>query len=199
MKSEMQFEETVILLDAAYIDKVTGHLIDHFSKLLDRVLPRAEWALFLETLVLDAGLRPEEGKETSERIIQCVIVYDDWSAELNHIVPQDVAGSLDNIAFRSRLGEFVLNSFNPSGMADREEFFLESLKLIAGAQEVKRLLVAGDEQACGHQIYEILQGAQGKDRITVFGMNPPPPQQATDWETLGFAVLRALRIRSEEL
>ena len=107
MKSEMQFEETVILLDAAYIDKVTGHLIDHFSKLLDRVLPRAEWALFLETLALDAGLRPEEGKETSERIIQCVIVYDDWSAELNHIVPQDVAGSLDNIASRRVRAQLV--------------------------------------------------------------------------------------------
>ena len=65
------------------------------------------------------------------------------------------------------------------------------LKLYVLDNENKRvrLLVAGDKQACGHQIYEILQGAQGKDRITVFGMNPPPPQQATDWETLGFAVL----------
>lgn len=198
-KPEIKFEENVILMDAAYIDKVTGNLIAHFSKIIDRTLPNADLSLFLEAVSLDAGIRPEEDKEVADRIIQVIIVYDRESKKLINIMPQDVEKSLNNVAFKSKLGEFTLNAFNPQDMADKEKLFIETLKLLVDSKEVKHLMVVGDEQRYVEEVYKLLEDNKQKERVTVFGMNPPKQEQNVNWEMLGFAVLRALGIKSEEL
>ena len=198
-KTEVKFEENVILLDVSYTDKVTGEMIAYFSKIIDRTLPNADFSLFLEALSLDAGLRPEEGKEVSDRTIQTLLIYDRQSGKLENIIPQDVEKSLDNVAFKSKLGEFTLNAFCPQDMVTREELFMESLQLLLNAEEVKHLIIVGDEQAYGARIYEELKKYNLEDRAVVFGMEPPKKEQSIDWEILGFAVLHSIGIKSEEL
>lgn len=65
----IQFEETVIVMDAVYVDKTTGDLIQYFSKVINRSLTTADLSLMLEALALDAGLRPSD-KDEKKREIQ---------------------------------------------------------------------------------------------------------------------------------
>jgi hypothetical protein len=39
----------------------------------------------------------------------------------------------------------------------------------------------------------------GKEKMTVFGMNPPTSEVAYQWEMFGFAVLQSLGIKADEL
>ena len=42
MANEMNFAETVMLVDAAYLNRVCGDLKKHFSTVLGRELPKAD-------------------------------------------------------------------------------------------------------------------------------------------------------------
>ena len=113
--------------------------------------------------------------------------------------PGDLREELNNVAFKSHLGEFAFYSFEPSDMAGRDELFLESLKVVADAKDVKRLIAVPAEEEYGNELPAILNKVDGKESMTVFGMNPPAEAAAYQWEMLGFAVLQALGIKADEL
>jgi uncharacterized integral membrane protein (TIGR00698 family) len=58
-------------------------------------------------------------------------------------------------------------------MAGRDELFLESLRVVADAKDVKRLIAVPAEEEYGNEVPAILNKVDGKDGMTVFGMNPP--------------------------
>ena len=131
-------------------------------------------------------------------------VFKDESLNLAYSImsafnPGDLKKELNDVAFKSRLGEFQLNSFEPSDMADREAFFLESVKLIADAKEVKHLVVIPSETEYGDKLPEIFEKVDGKESIHVMGMNPLESSKAFSWEMMGYAVLQALGIRADEI
>lgn len=194
----IQFEETVILMDVAYVDKITGDLIQYFSRVINRTLTTADLSLLLEALALDAGLRPV-GNEEKKREIQTLLIYDEKHPTLKHIVPSDLTQKLNNVAFDSKLGEFVLNTYHPSGMTPHTDFVLDALRLVADAKEVKRLVVVADDTFIEKEVLPLLDKVDGKETVTLFSMNPSPTNKESKWEMLGFAILRALGIRSEEL
>ncbi len=194
----IQFEETVILMDVAYVDKITGDLIQYFSRVINRTLTTADLSLLLEALALDAGLRPD-GNEEKKREIQTLLIYDEKHPTLKNIVPNDLTQKLNNVAFDSKLGEFVLNTYHPSGMTPHTDFVLDALRLVADAKEVKRLVVVADDTFIEKEVLPLLDKVDGKEAVTLFSMNPSPTNKESKWEMLGFAILRALGIRSEEL
>lgn len=194
----IQFEETVILMDVAYVDKITGDLIQYFSRVINRTLTTADLSLLLEALALDAGLRPDGNKE-KKREIQTLLIYDEKHPTLKNIVPNDLTQKLNNVAFDSKLGEFVLNTYHPSGMTPHTDFVLDALRLVADAKEVKRLVVVADDTFIEKEVLPLLDKVDGKEAVTLFSMNPSPTNKESKWEMLGFAILRALGIRSEEL
>ena len=191
--NELKFAEKVILIDAAYINKVTSDLSNHFSQVIGRELPKADLPIFLECVAMDAAIQP------GEQILQVLLVYDKDHAQLDAFVPSDLKKALNDVAFKSQLGEFHLNSFEPSDMADRESFFLESVKLVADAKEVKHLVVVPYETEYGDKLQEIFDKVDGKESIHVLGMNPLAPSKNFKWEMLGYAILQALGIRSDEI
>ena len=191
--NELKFAEKVILIDAAYIDKVTSDLSKHFSQVIGRSLPKADLPIFLECVAMDAAIQP------GEQVLQVLLVYDKEHVQMDAFVPSDLKKALNDVAFKSQLGEFQLNSFEPSDMADREAFFLESVKLVADAKEVKHLVVVPYETEYGDKLQEIFDKVDGKESIHVLGMNPPEPSKNFNWEMLGYAVLQALGIRSDEI
>lgn len=73
------------------------------------------------------------------------------SKKMDAFQPSDLEKELNNVAFKSQLGEFALYSFEPSDMASREELFLESLRVVVDAKEVKRVIIvpAGKEKNDG--------------------------------------------------
>ena len=191
--NELKFAEKVILIDAAYTNKVTSDLSKHFSQVIGRSLPKADLPIFLECVAMDAAIQP------GEQVLQVLLVYDKEHVQMDAFVPSDLKKALNDVAFKSQLGEFQLNSFEPSDMADREAFFLESVKLVADAKEVKHLVVVPYETEYGDKLQEIFDKVDGKESIHVLGMNPPEPSKNFNWEMLGYAVLQALGIRSDEI
>ena len=191
--NELKFAEKVILIDAAYIDKVTSDLSQHFSQVIGRELPKADLPIFLECVAMDTAIQP------GEHVLQVLLVYDKNHTKLNAFNPSDLKKALNDVAFKSQLGEFQLNTFEPSDMADREAFFLEAVKLVADAKEVKHLVVIPSETEYGDKLPEIFDKVDGKDSIHVLGMNPPAPSDKFRWEMMGYAVLQALGVRSDEI
>ena len=193
ISNELKFAEKVILIDASYINKVAGDLSRHFSQMIGRELPKADLPVFLECVAMDAAIQP------GENVLQVLLVYDKELTKMDAFNPGDLKKELNDVAFKSQLGEFQLNTFEPSDMADREAFFLEAVKLVADAKEVKHLVLVPSETEYGDKIPEILEKVDGKESIHVLGMNPLAPSKAFRWEMMGYAVLQALGIRSDEI
>ena len=193
INNELKFAEKVILIDASYINKVTGDLSQHFSQMIGRELSKADLSIFLECVAMDAAIQP------GENVLQVLLVYDKEHAKMDAFNPSDLKKELNDVAFKSQLGEFQLNTFEPSDMADREAFFLEAVKLVADAKEVKHLVVVPSETEYGDKLPEIFEKVDGKESIHVLGMNPLAPSKAFRWEMMGYAVLQALGIRSDEI
>ena len=193
ISNELKFAEKVILIDASYINKVTGDLNQHFGQMIGRELPKADLPIFLECVAMDAAIQP------GENVLQVLLVYDKEHAKMDAFNPSDLKKELNDVAFKSQLGEFQLSTFEPSDMADREAFFLEAVKLVADAKEVKHLVIVPSETEYGDKIPEILEKVDGKESIHVLGMNPLAPSKAFHWEMMGYAVLQALGIRSDEI
>lgn len=193
INNELKFAEKVILIDASYINKVTGDLSQHFGQMIGRELPKADLPIFLECVAMDAAIQP------GENVLQVLLVYDKELTKMDAFNPGDLKKELNDVAFKGQLGEFQLNTFEPSDMADREAFFLEAVKLVADAKEVKHLVIVPSEMEYGDKIPEILEKVDGKESIHVLGMNPLAPSKAFSWEMMGYAVLQALGIRSDEI
>ena len=193
INNELKFAEKVILIDASYINKVAGDLSRHFSQMIGRELPKADLPVFLECVAMDAAIQP------GENVLQVLLVYDKELTKMDAFNPGDLKKELNDVAFKSQLGEFQLNTFEPSGMADREAFFLEAVKLVADAKEVKHLVIVPSETEYGDKIPEILEKVDGKESIHVLGMNPLATSKAYRWEMMGYAVLQALGVRSDEI
>jgi hypothetical protein len=193
INNELKFAEKVILIDASYINKVTGDLSQHFGQMIGRELPKADLPIFLECVAMDAAIQP------GENVLQVLLVYDKELTKMDAFNPGDLKKELNDVAFKSQLGEFQLNTFEPSDMADREAFFLEAVKLVADAKEVKHLVIVPSEMEYGDKIPEFLEKVDGKESIHVLGMNPLAPSKAFSWEMMGYAVLQALGIRSDEI
>ena len=193
INNELKFAEKVILIDAAYINKVTKDLSQHFGQVIGRELPKADLPIFLECVAMDAAIQP------GDNVLQVLFVYDKNESKMDAFNPGDLKKELNDVAFKSQLGEFQLNTFEPSDMADKEAFFLESVRLIADAKEVKHLAVVPSESEYGDKLPEIFEKVDGKESIHVLGMNPPAPSDKYQWEMLGYAVLQALGIRSDEI
>lgn len=193
MTNEAKFAETVILIDAAYLDRVAGDLSKHFGEVLGRKLPKADLPMLLECLSLDAGI------PLGTNDIQVIFIYDEESKRMDAVQPGDLKKELNEVAFKGQLGEYGLYTFNPSDLATREELFLESLKLVVSAEGVKRLLVVPSEEEYGDKVPAILNKVEGKEKMTVFGMNPPAEEVSYQWEMVGFPVLQSLGIKADEL
>ena len=116
--------------DVAYVDRVAGDLSKHFGDVVGRKLPKADLPVLLECLSLDSGI------PLGENAVQVLFIYDEESKKMDAFQPSDLEKELNNVAFKSQLGEFALYSFEPSDMASREELFLESLRVVVDAKAV---------------------------------------------------------------
>ena len=185
MTNEIKFADTVILVDVAYVDRVAGDLSKHFGDVVGRKLPKADLPVLLECLSLDSGI------PLGENAVQVLFIYDEESKKMDAFQPSDLEKELNNV--------FALYSFEPSDMASREELFLESLRVVVDAKEVKRVIIVPAEEEYGDKVPAILNKVDGKEKMTVFGMNPPTSEVAYQWEMFGFAVLQSLGIKADEL
>ena len=84
MEKKIPFASDVILIDAAFLDRVGKDMAAHFAPLVGRELPKADLAVPLECLALDAGIEPGKNE------IQVIFVYDAEHSRMNFCLPSDL-------------------------------------------------------------------------------------------------------------
>ena len=192
--NDTKWSEHVILVDAEYVDKVAFDMIVNFERMLERRIPQADMAQWLECVALDGGLRPID---RGERNVQVVLIHEKNRQQMDNFLPGKF-NDLDGKAFAGPLGEFLISCVKVEEMVTKDNLFIDSLQIIANAAEVKRLMVVGDSDHIYNKVREALRKADPDKHITVFTMQPMDSGNFRQ-EILGYSLMAALGIKSEEL
>lgn len=187
---ETKWESSVILVDADYIDKVAFDLTVNFERMIGRRIPQADMALWLECVALDGGMRPVESQ-----VIQVVLLHK--KAQMDNFTPGSFA-ELDGKAFEGRLGEFLISCVPVEDLTTMDDLFVDSMQVIANAEEVQRLIVVPDAEHIYNKVREGLRHADPDKHVTVLAMQPMEGGNFRQ-EILGYSLMAALGIRSEEI
>ena len=191
-KPQIKLSETVVLIDAAFLNFVITDMKGYFEETLRRSLQDIDLSMLTTYLTLDAGIT--EGKNE----VQFLFVYDEESDQLVHCRPSDLEKELNGVAFQSPYGEYSLASVPSEGMVSREDLFLDLLSIVADSADVKRMIVVSFNEEYGKKVSDALHEVKGKE-IIQFRMNEPEVQVEYKWDMLAFPVMQALGIRAEEL
>ena len=190
---ETRWSENVILVDADYVDKVAFNLIVNFERMLGRRIPQADIARWIDCVALDGGIR--EGEHET----QVVLIHQKGKQGLGNFAPSAYE-ELDGKAFKDHLGEFAINAYPIEPIAG-EDFFTEVLELVTAQKEVKRVMVIPnlEEETIYNKVREALRQVDDEEkRVTLFAMQPLPGGHYRQ-EILGYSLMAALGIRSEEI
>lgn len=198
--SENIFAPSVILVDADYLDKVAFDLTVNFERMIGRRIPKGDLCHWLNCIALDGGLRPGEnnvqahflyskGKEYFDNFR--MTVFSDEKEVLSF--EKDLNGQL----FQDNLGKFRLFAFPVEEIVSKADFFLQSLAVLAESEKVKNLMVVADMESYGKEVTRTCAEKHGAD-VTLFTMEPVAGRGFAQ-EILGYAIMSALGIRSDEL
>ena len=191
-KPQIKLSETVVLIDAAFLNFVITDMKRYFEETLQRSLQEIDLSMLTTYLTLDAGIA--EGKNE----VQFLFVYDKESGNLVHCQPSDLEKELNGVAFQSPYGEYSFASVPSEGMVSREDLFLDLLSIVADSADVKKMILVSFNEEYGKKVTDALNEVQGKE-IVQFRMNEPDTPVAYKWDMLAFPVMQALGIRAEEL
>lgn len=191
MEKSINLSENIILIDAEYLDKTVGGLSDFIERQSGKRLPKADLCMWASCVLLDAGVRGNENNT------QIVIIHDEQTKTFSHIVPSVFADEMNRKAFTDSLGECTLNEFSAPSYVEKEHFLLDSLSHIAETQEVKRIIVAADDETYGDKLREIA-GEISEKEVTLLSMTPMMPGKYRH-DILGFSLLKALGVNADEL
>lgn len=184
--------ENVILIDAEYADNVAFDLSVNFERMLERRIPKADLAHWLDCIALDGGIEPGAND------LLVVFIHDKKNKSLDNFSPSNFESELNGKAFKDNLGEFTIESYPVAeDVTNKEEFFLEALKVIADNEKVKRIMLVPDIETYGSKVKDAIRSNKDKD-ITLFAMEP---QQGRGFnqQILGYSLMSALGIRGEEI
>ena len=192
---ETKWESNVILVDADYVDKVAFDLTVNFERMIGRRIPQADMAQWLECVALDGGLRPQASVVSPQTSIQVVLLHK--HAQMDNFTPGRFA-ELDGKAFEGRLGEFLISCVPVEDLTTMDDLFVDSMQVVANAEEVKRLIVVPDAEHIFNKVREGLRHADPDKHVTVLAMQPMEGGNFRQ-EILGYSLMAALGIRSEEI
>lgn len=191
-KPQIKLSETVVLIDAAFLNFVITDMKGYFEKTLQRSLQEIDLSMLTTYLTLDAGIT--EGKNE----VQFLFVYDKASSRLVYCQPSDLSQKLNGVAFQSQYGEYSFASVPSEGMVSREDLFLDLLSIVSDSADVKKMIVVSFNEEYGKRVTDALRVVKGKE-IIQFRMNEPESPVEYKWEMLAFPVMQALGIKAEEL
>jgi len=198
--SQNSFTPSVILVDADYLDKVAFDLIVYFERMIGRRIPKGDLCHWLNCIALDGGLRPGENnvqahflysKEKESFDNFKMTVFSDEKEVLSF--EKDLNGQL----FQDNLGKFGLFAFPVEEIVSKADFFLQSFAMLAESEDVKNLMVVADMEGYGKEVTRMCAEKHVAD-VTLFTMEPVAGR-GFGQEKLGYSIMSALGIRSDEL
>lgn len=195
MMNDTKWKEHVILVDADYVDRVAFDLTVNFERMIGRRIPQADMARWIECVALDGGLRPAADGRQPEAVTQVVLLH--RGEAMKNFRPGNYA-ELDGRAFSGPLGEFLLSCVKVEDIVTTGQLFAESLQVVAGAAEVKRIIAIPDGEQYYNKVRDMLRQTDPDKHTTVLAMQPMQPG-AFRQELLGYSLMAALGIRAEEI
>lgn len=194
-----QFKETVILVDADYVDNVAADLRMNFNRILGRDIPAADLAEWLVCTALDGGA-PEDEKGESKAEIQVVLIRSLAKTALEHFNPSNLLVGIDGQAFRDPcLGEFLLSVVpEEKPLGQTEPLFVESARYLLTSKEIKRLILIPNMVKYGDMLKEDLEKTEHTCNVVLMAMQPEEGKGFRA-EIVGYSLLHALGIQPEEL
>ena len=94
---DIKWSENVILADADYIDKVAFNLSVNFERMLERQIPKADLARWIDCVALDGGMRHGE----HETLV--ALIHQKTKTQLNNFAPSNYEEELNGKAFTWRV------------------------------------------------------------------------------------------------
>lgn len=194
------FAPSVILVDADYLDNVAFDLIVNFERMIGRRIPKGDLCHWLNCIALDGGLRPGENNvqahflHSREKLSFDNFKMTGFSDEKEAFsFEKDIDGQL----FQDNLGKFCLFAFPVEEIVSKADFFLQSLAMLAKSEEVENLMVIADMESYGREVTRVC-AERHEAEITLFAMEPVVGRGFSQ-EILGYSIMSALGIRSDEL
>ena len=196
MKEYQQQEtwsENVILVDADHIDQVAFNLIVNFERMLERRIPQADLARWIDCIALDGGLMPNNEEQST----QVILLHS--KDHFENFVPSNFNDELDGKAFRDNLGEFCISSVRLEKITTMEDLFIQSMTHLLQQPNIKNLLLISNDVYVDQVLMNLRQTKveQGK-HVHIFTMEPVVNGTYSQ-QLLGFSVMAALGIKGEEL
>lgn len=193
IENKEKWSENIIIADADHIDAVAFDLTVNFERMLGRRIPKADISKWIDYVALDGGLR--EGQHET----QVVLIHSKDKVALSNFTPANFAEELNGKAFKDNLGEFIINALPTEDITTSEEFFIDVMNLVCAQKEVKRVMLIPNAESYYDSVRKALKPIDDDEkRITVFAMQPMPGGNFRQ-EILGYSLMAALGIKSEEL
>lgn len=204
---------TVILLDAAYIDRLAAVFRAHFGGELQRELPKADLAQWLVCLALDAEIQGPDAE------VQCIFIHDREAKVMENVAPANFSQELDGKAFNEEgIGEFTMACCPVERVTTLNDLYAESVEALLNDKHVHRLLVVADfdgttaesrlltksiVRLCSKHAEACAKSQDDEEPltptdVTLFTMQPVEGEGFAQ-QILGYSLLAALGIMSEEL
>ena len=191
-EKQVIWNENVVIADADYIDKVAFNLIVNFERMLNRRIPQADLARWIDCIALDGGIR--EG----DNHVQVILVHAKQREALANFRPSHYDTELNGMAFKDHLGEFAISAFPTEPLVTQQELLLDILSMACVQECVKRIMLIADTSQMLDKVKGMLKTVDDeKKRITLFDMQPLTPGPYRQ-EILGYSLMNAMGIRSEE-
>ena len=192
---DIKWSENVMVVDADYVDKVAFNLIVNFERMLGRPIPKADLAKWVDCVALDGGIRP--GKQET----QVVLLHKKDKLQMENFMPGNYDNNLTGKAFNDHLGEFLINAYSAEDMVDDTQLLLDILQLVCAQKAVKRVMIIpnAESEVIYNKVRAILNQVEDEEkRMTLFAMQPMMGGNFRQ-EILGYSLMAALGIRSEEI
>ena len=182
--------ENVIIIDAEYIDNVAFNLSVNFERMLERRIPKADLADWLDYIALDSGLKPND-----EQSVLAIFIHKKGCPTLQNFTPSSLE-ELNGKSFKDNMGEFTIESYPvEESVIDKQSHFIDTIDLIANDSRVKKIMLVSDTETYGNTIPNSLNKCD--KNITTFVMEPIIGHKHRQ-EILGYSLTCALGVRSEE-
>ncbi len=193
--ANVQWSSTVIIADADFMDKVAFDLIVNFERMIGRRIPKGDMSQWAVCAALDGGLRP--GKHQT----QVVLIHDRNNTQIDNFAPSTYATELNGQAFNDeQMGEFSFADVATGEFASNGATMLDILRNLLQHSEVKRIVIAPDDADDDTMmtLRTVLRSADDDKRITMLAMQPMTGFDCRQ-EILGYSIMKALGIKSEEI
>ena len=190
--TQATWAENIIIADADHIDRVAFDLTVNFERMLNRRIPKADLARWIDCIALDGGVR--EGDHHTH----VILIHSKAKKAFDNFTPSHFTEEISGQAFCDNLGEFTLSAIPIEQSVGGERLLLDTVAFICQQTTVKRVMVVADEDKEWDDLRRLLRDVDDEKRITLFSMQPMPGGNYRQ-EILGYSLMSALGIRGEEL